>query len=57
MEGKTILENNLLLNKKYFGSVYINPTYFVPLCYPFLKTLNHPLIPYQNGVLLVVQGL
>ena len=31
--GGNILENNLLLNKEYFGSVYINPNYPPPpLC-------------------------
>ena len=49
--GGGVLENNLHLNKKYFGRAYINPTSFVPLCTPLLQTINQPSILYQYSVL------
>ena len=54
--GGGVLENNLLLNKKYSGSVCINPTYVFPLCSSFLQTPNHPSIPYQCGIILMGWG-
>ena len=54
---KRILEITLFWIKIYFGSIYIKPTSFVRLCYPFLQTPNHPSIPYQYGILPMGRGL
>ena len=53
---RTPLKITFFWRKKYFGSVYINPTSFVPLYYPFLQTLNHPSITYQYGILTMGQA-
>ena len=41
---------------KSFGSVYMNPTYFFPLCSPLLKTPKHKSILYQYFVLILGRG-
>ena len=51
-----ILENNLLLNKKSFGSVYIKPISFVPFCSSLLQTINPPSTTHQYSVLTMGRG-
>ena len=53
---KVSLKITFFWTKKYFGSVYTNPIYFIPLWSPLLQTPNHPSITYQYGVLPMVLG-